>query len=255
MGFPKFSIITPVNVHSQERLSQLYRAIDSVKNQTYRVGGEQEGLWEHIIVDDGSPVAWEVPDYSWIKKFEQPHLERMIALNLAFENSTKDWFVFLDSDDMLSPYFLEACSEMINRYPDYKVFNFSSVHFHPDYKISLRGAFRPKPLEKGHEIFSSGTIVNGTFIFHRECFEKLGGFPHVTNPWDFSAKAQEEYPELKQFFWIKNEDNPNGVVHEMGNPIGQDYFYFYKLTREYHSKPLELPLYMVFGKGERRLKE
>ena len=97
MGFPKFSIITPVNVHSQERLSQLYRAIDSVKNQTYRVAGEQEGLWEHIIVDDGSPVAWEVPDYPWIKKFEQPHLERMIALNLAFENSTKDWFVFLDS--------------------------------------------------------------------------------------------------------------------------------------------------------------
>ena len=702
MGFPKFSIITPVNVHSQERLSQLYRAIDSVKNQTYRVAGEQEGLWEHIIVDDGSPVAWEVPDYPWIKKFEQPHLERMIALNLAFENSTKDWFVFLDSisgdrlipikigneidvipieelfenhknriiykrgkefiefkkddniqtlsanepilikknnyrkffgkyfskiqlkvlekhfkgdkvkniaeilgkdandtfhirarglkkfkelyfikgkwvsvkrlirhktdkqlfmitqrngqtvvtkdhslikisngkykeakvnefnvnelvsldqidfpqnnnkvglkkyikidknifldqnsnlhckqnskyrkkslenyclksvykdedlmsfvrilgayiaegstskrevsknwdiantdikfikqikkdmerisnfkmtiskdrklnytivyrlrcnanlatrifpelcgvdsvnkkipsfiytlekkyideflkylflgdgylskgnkrnyttkslrlisglsflwkrlgidhtivyrkskscwalferkntpqklfkisqidkveskskyvydlevdsdshifidacgsillhnsDDALSPYYLEACAEMINKYPEYKVFNFSSVHFHPNYKVTLRGTFRPGVLEKGHEIFSSGTIVNGTFIFHRECYEKLGGFPVTTNPWDFASKAIEEYPELKQFFWIYNEDNKNGVIHEMGNPIGQDFFYFYKLTREYHSKPLELPLYIAFNKGERKL--
>lgn len=254
-GFPTFSILTPCNVHSQERGMQLQRAIESVKLQTYQVAGSQEGLWEHIIINDGSQVEFTLPDYPWIKRIDQEHLERMIALNKGFEASTKEWIVFLDSDDMLSPYYLEACAQMIAKYPEFFVFNFGSTYFHTNYTISNRGAFAPKMLEKGHEIFSSGTIVNGTYIFKRECYLKLGGFPQVTNPWDFSAEAQKEFPELKQFFFIVNEDNKNGVVREMGNPIGQDFFYFYKLTREYHSKPINVYLYMVFNKGQRELKD
>ena len=255
MSFPKFSIITPVSVHSQERLQQLYRAIDSVKNQTYTAEGTQEGLWEHIIVNDGSMIEFTLPDYPWIKRIDQPHLERMIAANRAFEQVTGDWIVFLDSDDVLSPFYLEACSQMISRYPDFKVFNFGSIFFHPNYFVSTRGPFMPQMIEKGHEVFGGGNIVMGTFIFAKECLDKLGGFPEVTNPWDFSAKAQEEYPELKQYFTIINEDNPNGVVREMGNPVGNDFYYFYKLTREYHSKPIDVYLYIVFNKGQRTLKE
>ena len=254
MSFPKFSIITPCNVHSQERLAQLYRAIDSVKNQTYSVEGKQDDLWEHIIINDGSPVEFTLPDYPWIKRIDQPHLERMIADNRAFEQMTGDWVVLLDSDDCLSPYYLEACADMINKFPDYEVFNFGSIHFHPTYFVSCRGPFRPKELEKGHEVFGSGNIVKGTFIFSRECYDKLGGFPETTNPWDFSAKAQEEYPELKQFFTIYNDDNKNGVVKEMGNPVGDDFYYFFKLTREYHSKPIEIFLYLAFHKGQRELR-
>ncbi len=254
MAFPTFSILTPVNVHSQERLAQLLRAIDSVKNQTYSVEGSQDGLWEHVVVDDGSPVPFDLPGHPWLKRINQDHLERLIGLNKAFEASTKEWFVFLDSDDMLSPYYLEACAAMINKYPEYKVFNFGCLYFHPTYMMSMRAPFQPPVLEKGHEIFGGGNIVNGTFIFHRECWEKLGGFPNVTNPWDFSAEAQKEFPELVPYFTIRNEDNPNGVVHELGNPMGQDFYMFYKLTRQYHSKPVDVYLYMVFNKGKHELR-
>lgn len=253
MASPTFSIITPFHVHSQERGRQLLRCVDSVKNQSYEVEGSQEGLWEHILINDGSTAEFTLPEYPWLKRFDQAHLERLIASNVGFENATKDWFVFLDSDDALSPYYLEACAAMINQNPDYKVFNFASVYFHPNYQVSTRGAFRPPELEKGHVVFGGGQIVNGTFIFNRECYEKLGGFPHCTNPWDFSAKAQEEFPELKSIFTIVNEDNKNGVVRELGNPMGQDFYFFYKLTREYHSKPYDIPLYMVFNKGNRQL--
>ncbi len=254
MADPTFSIITPYHLHSQDRVAQFARCIDSVKNQSYSVGGSQEGLWEHLVIDDGSAVDFTLPEYPWLKGFKQEHLERLIASNVGFENATKDWFVFLDSDDMLSPFYLEACAAMINQNPDYKVFNFASVHFHNNYQISVRGAFKPLELEKGHEFFGGGNIVNGTFIFARECFEKLGGFPHQTNPWDFSAEAQKEFPELKPLYTIINEDNPGGVVRELGNPMGQDYYMFFKLTREYHSKPFDIPLYMVFGKGNREIK-
>jgi glycosyltransferase involved in cell wall biosynthesis len=255
MPFPTFSIITPVHVHSQERLAQLYRAIDSVKAQTYSVGGSQEGLFEMLIVNDGSIVDFTLPDYPWLKRFDQPHLERNYACNNAMKNATKEWFCFLDSDDMYSPYYLEAVAAMINNHPDYKMFNFASLHIHPNYSISVRGSFRPAVLEKGHAAFGGGQIVNGTFVFNRECYEKLGGFPETTNPWDFSAQAQKEFPELKEIFTIINEDNPNGVVRELGNPWGQDFYYFYKLTREYHCLPCELPLYWVFHKGQRALSE
>ncbi len=253
MSDPTFSIITPYHIHSQERGQQFIRCLDSVKNQSYSVGGSSEGLWEHIIIDDGSALKVDLPDYPWIKRLEQPHLERLIAINQGFKEATKDWIVFLDSDDMLSPFYLEACAAMINQNPDYKVFNFASIHFYNNYQVANRGAFKPAELEKGHEFFGGGNIVNGTFIFHRECYEKLGGFPHQTNPWDFSKEAQEEFPELKPVFTIINEDNPGGVVRELGNPMGQDFFYFLKLTREYHSKPFDVPLYMVFGKGQRTL--
>src|SRR3990167_6237528 len=85
MNPPNFSIMTPVNVHSQERGAQLQRAIDSVKHQTYQVAGSQEGLWEHIIINDGSQVEFTLPDYPWVQRIDQDHLERMIALNKGFE--------------------------------------------------------------------------------------------------------------------------------------------------------------------------
>ena len=261
MSFPTFSIITPVYVHNQERKKQLFRAIDIVANQTY-LWHEEEKKFEHIIIDDGSRVdiSEEMKEicerYPWIVFWRKDkHEERAITYNQAFEKATKDWFCFLDSDDMYSPYYLETVAEMISWEPKYKMFNFGSVHFHCDYRVTCRGPFTPKKLEKGHEVFGGGTIVNGTFVFHRECYEKLGGFPHFTNPWDFSTTAQEEYPELKQFFVVSHPDHKEGYPKELGNPWGNDFYIFYKMTREYHSKPIGAFLYMVFHKGQKGLRK
>ena len=123
MSFPKFSVITPVHIHSQNRLYQLYRAIDSVKNQTYRIAGEQEELFEHIVVDEGSITPFEklefiqqdFPQFKY-KKIEE-HLERLNAYHEAFEMITKQIGVStkltLKDKQLLAP-LLEAKSKEIN---------------------------------------------------------------------------------------------------------------------------------------------
>lgn len=243
---PRFTIITPVYIHNQARLIKLERAIGSVANQTFKD-------FEMIVVNDGSPCPWTPPEYPWLKVLEQPHLERLIACNLAFGQAEGEIIVFLDSDDELASYHLECVNMMYEVCPQYKVFNFGSVHIYPDFSMRMRGPFKPAMLEEGHDFFGGGQIVNGTFVFKKECIGENVLFPHQTNPWDFSAKAQEEFPELKNLFTIVNEDNPNGVVKELGNPMGQDFYLFYKLTRKYHSKPIDVYLYTVHQKGERKV--
>lgn len=267
----KFSILTPVNIHSPQRKLGLLRAIYSVAGQTY-----PSEFIEHIVIDDGSPVVFEEIEglqkqFPWLKYKKNPdRLERINCYHDAFEIATNEWMVFLDSDDMLSPYALEIYNKTIEANPDYKLFNFGSLHIRKDGLIAPRGPFTPAKLDIGHEIFGKGRIVNGTFIFKREIYDETGGFPHgiitpdqtalkeiygrdgtlaMGSPWDFSCYAQIEFPEIRPYCMVDNVDVERGkVVQELGNPFGQDMYLFYKLTRKFHSLPLDLYLYWVFSK-------
>ena len=68
-------------------------------------------------------------------------------------------------------------------------------------------------------------------------------------PYDFSAAAQMEFPEIRPFFMVNVDSEPNKIIKELGNPWGNDYYLFYKYTRKYHSKPIEQEyLYIVHPK-------
>jgi hypothetical protein len=141
----------------------------------------------------------------------------------------------------------------------YSMVNYGCTFIHKNGSQNNRGAFRPKEEEVGHEMFGPGNIVNGTFAFKREVYDELGGFMpmHVedvdcsslnyggvrtlsaSSPWDFSAFAQLEFPEIQQYFMVKHPDHPHNIVKELGNPWGQDFYLFYKYTRKYHSKPFD----------------
>jgi len=188
------------------------------------------------------------------------------------KEATGEWFVFLDSDDELVSYYLEACDAMIAKFPDSKLFNFGSIHITTDYKAIPRGTFRPAKLEVGHEVFGGGNIVNGTFIFHRSVYEELGGYPEpelhdidcseinypdndgnmvrrlgMSSPWDFSAYYQVKYPEIRKYF--THETERAKMIQEMGNPWGNDYALFFQYTRKYHSEPIDIHLYIVHPKS------
>lgn len=256
---PKFSIITPVNVWTEERREQLYRAIESVKNQTFKD-------YEYIIVNDGSPLEFEVP--GWVKTVDLPHGERVIALNAGFEAATGEWICLLDSDDEYAPEYLETAARAIEKNPKYKLFNFGCKYFHKDGQITTRDPFTPRKKKVGHEVFGGGTIVNGTYIFARSVYEDLGAYPptviedidcseinyggvrnlYMHTPFDFSAAAQLEFPEIRQYFMVDHINEPSKILKELGNPWGQDYYLFYKLTRGYHSKPVKEYIYWVHPK-------
>lgn len=246
---PKFSIITPAYCHDESRRKSLERCIRSVDCQTIT-----PSLFEHIIIDQTEHDDFRIDKWfqSFVRYEEQDHLERLYALRRGFEKAEGKWICLLDSDDIYLPHYLETISRIIEENPTCKMFNFGSLHIHKDGKVNVRDAFKPKKLEVGHEVFNGGNIVNGTFVFKRDVWEEMGDFPTSTdklwNPWDFSIAAQEEFPELKEFFMVDHEDEPEKIAKELGNPWGQDYYLFYKYTRKYHSLPLDKHLLGVYCK-------
>ena len=150
------------------------------------------------------------------------------------------------------------------------MFNFGCRYHHEDGGKNFRDPFYPKKLDVGHEKFGGGSIVNGTYVFHRDVYEDLGGFPkdvikdidcteinygpkqprdlHMNTPYDFSAAAQMELPEIREYFMINHVAEPKKIIKELGNPWGQDYYLFYKYTRKYHSKPIKSHPYIVHPK-------
>lgn len=245
---PLFSILTPVHLYDEKRSQDFERCLASVQTQT-----DQD--FEHIIINDGSTVDLPpLTSYSKTKVIHQEHMERVYALRAGLEKTTGEWMCFLDSDDIYFPHYLETVREMIAEYPEAKMFNFGSVHIHADKRVVVRDPFEPKWLEEEgrHEVFGGGTIVHGTFVFHRSLWEKLGDFPTTTeklwNPWDFSDAAQLEFPEIKPLFTVDHPDHPEGLSKELGNPFGQDYYLFYKYTRKFRSIPVKKHLYVVYHK-------
>lgn len=262
---PKFSIITPVHLWNEERVNAFCKTMKSVQNQTYRD-------FEWIVIDDGSvmPFLWTILEHLDfpVKLKHLPHQERVIAYNEAFKMVKGDWFVLLDSDDELRPNALEKMVKMIHESPKIRMFNFGCEYLHKDGAITQRDPFTPKRAQTGHEVFGGGNIVNGTFIWHRLVYKKLGAYPgdeqgNVDNvdcseinyggvrdlfmgsPWDFSAAAQLEFPQMRDYFMVDHEAEPEKIIKELGNPWGQDYYLFYKYTRKYHSKPIKENLYLV----------
>jgi glycosyltransferase involved in cell wall biosynthesis len=265
-----FSIILPVHIANEVRAKQLKRAIDSIKRQTY-----PKELLELILVNDGSTIPFKIPDYKWIKVINQENMQRITAYENGFKQAKNEIICMLDSDDKYVGVYLEKVNQMFNDYPEYKMFNFGSIHVHKDEKVNYhnpncRDPFEPKELEVGHEVFGGGNIVNGTFVFKKEVYDDLGGFPPpliknincteinypaggnmireltMASPYDFSAWFQLTFPETKQFFMVDVESEPHKILKEIGNPFGQDYALFYKFTRSYHSKPIKEYLYQVY---------
>jgi len=102
-----FSIIIP----TFNRGYILEEAISSVLNQQAQVDTEI------IVVDDGSTdntkkVINSVGDER-IKYFTQSNQGPSSARNLGLKNATKDWIVYLDSDNKLYPNYFEVISEYI----------------------------------------------------------------------------------------------------------------------------------------------
>lgn len=224
-----FSIITPTS----NRLSRLQRACESVIRQTYL-------HWEHIIVDDGSDIAvrgllplWYPSEkIKYIRHDER--MERLISFNDGMRAAKNDWIVFLDDDDEYLPMYLEYLADAIQRNPDRKIFNYGGlVTSKKDGWIRKRDPFEFKD-EVGCPV-ESGDIVNGQFAFHRSCLDTIGYFPEVKNCYAFADEAGIEGYDSK--------------TRTLGNPWGNDFYLWYKLTRHWAPKTLPLYLYITHIRG------
>lgn len=220
-----FSIITP----TCNRKHLLPRACKSVIDQTYP-------YWEHIIVDDGSDynvLDLVQPMYERDKMLYIRHdsrVERVISYNDGMKSVRNDWILFLDDDDEIMPFTLEYLANSISLHPEYKIFNWGGLVTAKN-KEWIRTRDPVQFEEKLEGNVESGQIVNGQFMFHKSCLEKTGLFPEALNCYIFSDLA--------------GIPGYNSKVRTLGNPWGQDFYLWYKLTRHYIPKKLDYYLYIT----------
>lgn len=248
----KFSIV--ITVHA-ERYTELSRSLRSLASQTYQD-------FEIIIVDDALKkpemvMGLVLKEGVWNKlnqviRFESRH-ERVITRNAGIRAAGEDtWICWLDSDDEWLSVYLEIVNDAIADNPEARLFNFGSIvmwrrrlpTFTADgqptkggTRYTRTGIRKPTHFEwdeeKGQHVeFKSGKLGAGMFVYHKSVLDEIGYLPEAKNPYDFHQQATD----------VHHLYPPDGVT--LGNPWGDDYLMFYRLTRKFRSYPLDVILYL-----------
>lgn len=269
----KFSVIIPVyseftpqlegaSGHLHNRSKMVQRAIKSIIAQQFPD-------WELILVNDGSPdvvtpgILQKFADSdSRIRIINQENQNRAIARNTGMDAAIGDWLCWLDSDDEWSTHYLRELNQAIIDFPEYKIFNFGSIIHFPDHHTAIRSVYSPAIEGEGHEYFRSGHIGAGSFIFSRTLWagDSKYRIPDEVNPYQFAAtsKFDMRFTEDEPFV-----ENPTGAFSDgvyrhglsLGNPWGDDALQFYNLTRDNHSKPLDVLLYIQYPRAHEEVYE
>lgn len=225
---PKYSVVIPT-----VNRPGLMRAARSVYHQTFKD-------WELIIVDDFSKE--EVSEYYLPTDFRVDHASlrkvkifrfkekqgKLIARNFGMNSAQGDWICWLDDDDEYSCRYLEYVDKFVTENPGVNLVNLGIIRFWRGGQTDML------PIHDFLKVnFKSGMIATGTFVFKRSCVSTVGLFPEVKSWQEFSQKSGIPH-------YNGEED---GKVRPMGNPWGDDFWYFKKLLEHYEPKPLRAYLY------------
>ena len=267
---PRFSVVIPcyselepiqggASGQRHYRGKSVQRAIKSVIAQQYPD-------WELIVVDDGcvdgiTPAILDkfAESDERIRVLHTDNGNRAIARNKGMEAATGEWICWLDSDDEYSTHYLREIDQAIKDFPEYQIFNFGSILHYADHHTVIRPTFYPKEEGDGHEWFRAGHIGAGSFVFRRDLWadnQDKYRIPDEASPFAFAAASKFPYCLTREEDEWKydNTENPDtmfddGVFRQgssLGNPWGDDMLQFYLLTRDNHSKPLDVLLYIQY---------
>lgn len=165
-----FSIVIPL--YNKE--ISIRSTIQSVFNQTFQ-------NFEIVIVNDGSTDSSvetvESLQDSRIRLINQNNQGASAARNRGIKESQYKWILFLDGDDLWKSNHLEEISNMMDRFPNEKVYvtsmyysdnRFSINHSHKKEVFIVENYFK--------EIIRKNLISTGCIAINKECFKKVGGF-------------------------------------------------------------------------------
>lgn len=290
MTSPQFSIIIPTYNRADGRLQraldsvvvQTYRDFECIvvddcsKDDTRDVVFEYmktdatrecptDLLFEHIEPTDPN-VAEHLRGGRFHYVRHEKRGQRVVARNtgmwIADNNS---WICNLDSDDAYNPEYLNTFAYHIEQEPDARLWVCGSVYhgmvvrYEGKKKIhvvpawtKIRSAWMP-PIDTNGQtpLFSSGKIGTGMFVFHHECYEKIGPMPEWKHP-DHLADGIDEWLGL-EFGTTGYGSGRRGPVKRgligrghIGNPWGDDHAQILALTRHYCISIIRAALYVQF---------
>ncbi len=229
-----FSIIIPC--YNKE--DGIGRCLQSLISQTY-------DNFEIIIIDDGSTddsakiIKSFMRHKARIRAYFLPENHgRLIARNMGMRMAKNDWICWLDADDEYISTYLEEYNKAISENEDIKIFNSGMLILNKDcdgYRII-------EPInEDGVKNVKSGMIGAGSFVFHKDLkwffpedvtvpYGKDGSFPERL------VARNEKFKEI-----CRMED---GHWQPLGNPWGDDFSYFWYITRGNKTKMINSILYI-----------
>ncbi len=240
---PKFSIITPTFNRADGRLQ---RCLASVRAQTFED-------WEHIVVDDGSTddtaeVVEGVEDPR-VRYVYVEHGGRVVARNTGMRKARGEWFCWLDSDDAYDPMYLATVEHHARSEPEARLWVCGAVyhgmikdekgrHICPRWTKMRKAWMPPVDTDGTHsEHFPSGKVGTGMFVYHRECYEKIGSLPDWRNHLEIADGIDE---------WLGYTTGYSAKERWVGNPFGDDFAMLRALTLHYRVHLIEAALYVQY---------
>lgn len=173
--------LTTVVVIAHNYAQYLAQAVESAVSQTRR-----PGVW---VMDDASTD--ETPDVmaslcARNTDLVYRRLDSNIGLsrvrNLAAEEVTTDWIVFLDADDWLEPLFIERAEQLLASRPELDVVTTDMTIVRGD----RTHRFRASVPAFWNELLTRNSIVQ-TSVIRRSLIRRLGGYDPSLDfeDWDF----------------------------------------------------------------------
>lgn len=233
-----FSIIIP----TFGRPDKAMEAVRSVFSQDY-----PSDKIEVILINDGSHPRFDKEYNRITHAFRKENLyyvykrrqQRLIARNVGMRLANcNNWLLHIDDDDELMPNALKNFfSKGISKGDDkYIVAGIAQFYSKDGEKLRQLKPYVPEKDENGnYKHFKSGNITMGQFIFHKSCLKAIGPFPHTHSPGDFAVLAK-----IPDYGWKEpNDRHDKKWIEVLGNPFGDDYYLYYKLTRHFKVIPIE----------------
>ena len=175
-------------------------SIESILRQTYP-------YFELLVIDDGSTdscgsIIQSLKD-SRLCYIRQENGGESSARNHGIRLAKNEFVTFLDSDDLWLPDYLETMNDLINRYPDKRVFG-SAYCNEPVKEETLEKIIS---LPKSNTVHYSDnyfqftlthpqSLTSSTTVLHKRVFEKSGMFPLGLKNWvdlDLWARIGMDY--------------------------------------------------------------
>ena len=169
---PLVSILMPIYNYG----NRINQTLNSVFNQDYT-------NYEIILVDDGSTdefVKIKLKQLETVDRVKVVYKENggpSSARNEAFKHSKGEFILPLDSDDMVMDGYIKTCVNILSTNK-----NISPVYCDTHHVGQMQGV-EQRP-EWSKERLVQGPFIVNCSMFHRESFEKVGGYDEELNGWE-----------------------------------------------------------------------
>lgn len=174
---PTVSVIVPC----YKQAEYLSETLDSVLAQTYP-------NWECIVVNDGSPDNTDAIAKAYLEKdhrfkyFYQENHGLATARNNGIANSTGEYILPLDADDLIAPTYIEKAVDRFKHYPETKLVYCKGHTFgKSNHPMDL--------VDYNYDTFIWGNCIFCSAVYKRSDYDLTDGYNpnmiHGLEDWDF----------------------------------------------------------------------